>query len=591
MQNRRYTLIFSRPVRQNALFFLCLYLFGAVCIVFEPWNGSRFLSLIELFFDTYLLCAVLTTIPPTARKWVKGIVAALLYLIGIVDMFCYEKLHTPITPSLFQIAVQTTWEESHEAIVFYQDSSLLLSPFGLLCLIILFHLTFSFGKRRLIQVPDWLKRLSAAAMPAVLCVCTIISIPNKEWMLYSQILELPYDKMEKYSLFESKTRLYLPVYRLADAYRQYRENRKAMRQLLTVAENAQIDSCCFRSPTIVLIIGESYNRHHSQLYGYSKATTPFQMKRMEQNQLSVFKDVVSSWNLTYLSFQDMFSLNTQNDKKNWYSYPFFTTLFKRAGYTVSFFSNQYVTHLSERYSDFLEDVFMNDPRMSKHQFDIRNSSLHTYDGDLLSDYDSLCKNRQDSHHLIIFHFLGLHADFALRFPPEGKIFKQEMYNRPDLSNDDKQIIADYDNAIRYNDDIIEKIIQRFEHQEAIIVFLADHGERVFDFGTQEYGRTFFFNKSNVAQQYHIPFWIWCSEEYTEKHPDICHRIEEATEKKWTTAHLAHLMLYLGGIESKYYVDSVNPLSQTFKEKNRIIGEDVDYDQLIGRTDASDIIFQ
>lgn len=620
----RLTSVLQRPLRSQPLFFGCLYAFGAICIVFEVWNSSRLLSLFELFFDLYMVCSLLMLLPAPIRHWTRVLLAGSLYLIGLADMFCYVRLHTPLTTSLLQVAMQTNWQESREALGVYRDASLLASPFGLLCLVVIIHILLSSrwgssllrrcniltGRTSHTEPPrqrsqhavaswrwlqcmaaswrwfwraaasmQWLRSAAAACFPFALALCTVISIPNKEHLLYTQVLQLPIEDVEKYEHFETKTRLYLPVYRLADAIRQYRESRDKMRVLPWVAAATAADSCSFRSPTIVLIIGESYNRHHSQLYGYPKATTPRQLQRREQGELYVFSDVVSAWNLTFLSFQDMLSLRTQTDSGKWFEYPLFTTMFRQAGYRVTFLSNQYVTSLDGRFSDFMEDVFMNDPRMSQYQFDARNSSTHAYDGDLLDDYDELCTG-QTPPQLVVFHFLGLHADFAERFPAGKTCFSPSHYERPDLSNEERQTLADYDNAMRYNDQVVDDIVCRFQNQEAIVIFLADHGERVFDFGTRGFGRTFLLDRQNVAQLYDVPFWVWCSTSYRERHPDICDQLAAAVDRKWTTAHLGQLMLYLGGIGSQYYKPWACPLTPAFKESRRIINGNTDYDKLM-----------
>jgi len=53
----------TQPIHNNLSFFLFLFLFSGTCIIFEPWNGSRILGLIELFLDLYVLCVFLMVFP------------------------------------------------------------------------------------------------------------------------------------------------------------------------------------------------------------------------------------------------------------------------------------------------------------------------------------------------------------------------------------------------------------------------------------------------------------------------------------------------------------------------------------------------
>lgn len=591
----------SSPIRSNLSFFVFLCLFGSVCVITEPWCGSRLLGLIELPFDLYVFCALLMLIPERVRSGVKVVSSALLYLIGFIDAWCYQELHTPITASLLQLVLQTNRQESREAVGAYWDSAVLLSPFGLLVLIVVAHVAVSlFGQSfiRKLSNGKWFNRKCDVVLAVMLCASFLISLPDREGFVSGYILHRTPEEAEKKEIFfdvNFRANQYLPVCRLHQAIRQVCHYRREMERLPFIAAQTQVDSCTFTSPIVVLIIGESYNRRHSQLYGYPKATTPCQEARLRRGEIKLFSDVVSAWNLTSQSFQDMFSMKTQDAPGQWYDYPLFTTMFRRAGYEVTFLSNQYVLSLEGRTSDFIEDLFVNEPRMSNYQFSRRNKSTHKLDGGLLADYDSLT-SQQPTHflkggastpssqpstpQLLIFHFLGLHADFSERYPSDQVCFTPADYQRSDLTADNLQVLADYDNAMRYNDTVIEGILSRMEQQEAIVVCLADHGERIFDYGTTKFGRSMAMTPECVRQLYEIPFWIWFTDKYRESHPDICQQVEDARQRPWTTAHLGQLMLYLAGIASRdYYRDEANVLSPRFQPKDRIVGGKGSFDDL------------
>lgn len=594
----------TRPISSNLTFFFFLCLFGSVCIISERWTGSRLLGLIELLFDVYLLCLFVMLIPDKKRKFIsrglslpgvrsmaKVLLSGCLYVIGFIDMWCYYVLHMPITATLLQLVLQTNSQESREALGAYWHSSVLISPLGLLLIIAAAHVAVSLlgigiGKRLMTIIQRPRTRILTALL---LCASLVMSLPDRERLVTAYLLELSPEEAEQKELFfnvEWRAYLYLPVYRLFAALMQTNRYKHEMERLPIVAAGTHVEQESTEDATIVLIIGESYNRRHSQLYGYPLETTPFQMKRLNNGEITLFSDVVSPWNLTSLSFQDMFSMQTQEPQngqqsveKEWYDYPLFTTMFRRAGYEVTFLSNQYVLSLEGRLSDFIEDMFVNEPSMSNYQFSYRNASTHQFDDGLLADYDSLkaisrASSPASTAHggrLVIFHFLGLHAAFSERYPAENAYFSPSDYTRNDLSSADLQTLVDYDNTMRYNDTVIEGILSRMEQEEAIVVCLADHGERIFDYGTTSYGRSMAMTKESVHQLYDIPFWIWCSETYKQQHPDIYEQIVASKDKPWTTAHLGQLMLYLGRISSReYYHDEANILSPRFERKKRSI---------------------
>lgn len=256
-------------------------------------------------------------------------------------------------------------------------------------------------------------------------------------------------------------------------------------------DKAYVDAVDYTSPHIVVIIGESYNRHHSTLYGYDKNTTPLQYTRWKNGEMVVFKNMISSWNTTCESFKNMFSTQCVGQDGTWASAPPFPLLFRKAGYHTAFMSNQYVIG-NEVFNAFTENAFFNNPKTSQKMFDSRNSQNHDYDLSLVDDYKRLDIGTEP-YTLDIFHFLGLHVDFSQRYPRNYSTFSSKDYSRTDISEEDKQILADYDNAIVYNDFVIDSIIKLYENKDAVIIFVPDHGERVFDH-SKEWGRSLTWDK-------------------------------------------------------------------------------------------------
>ena len=53
-----------------------------------------------------------------------------------------------------------------------------------------------------------------------------------------------------------------------------------------------------------------------------------------------------------------------------------------------------------------------------------------------------------------------------------------------LSDAEQQSVADYLNATRYNDLVVDHIIRLFEKRNAIVLYFADHGEEVYNYRHQ-----------------------------------------------------------------------------------------------------------
>ena len=570
------------PISCNPVWFVSIYLLLLFCNFLFAWNGSRMIGALQLFLDLYMVALLLALLPGNASRLLRALLAVVLYAVCAVDLFCYSRLGCPITPSLLSVALQSNNAEAYEAVATYTaDFKQWILVSGVLAIAVI-HLLLSMIKRVNMAVVSVAERLKTKIGASAL-VLLIISLPvccKNEIYLFHRLV-LCHDEKQTYidTGISPSVRFYTPVHRLANAVIEYCQQKGVITHLHNSIERAVVDSCSYTSPYIVLIIGESYCKHHSQLYGYGLETTPHQKRHAEEGNLILFDDAVAQWNLTSESFRCLLSTHCDGDSAYWYNYPLFTTLFKKAGYETVFLSNQFVTKASETYSDFDENILLNDPRMSSAQFTHRNSNRHQYDEGLLNDYEALALPDNPKGQLVIFHLMGQHVDFGQRYPQSCAHFDASMYNVafPDVT-------AQYDNATRYNDFILNSIIELFEEKDAVIIHIADHGERT---GVNEggYGRSFSFTVEDIRQQYEIPFWIYTTQLYKENHKAVVQQMERAKELPVLTDNIAHMLLYLGGVHTRYYQKSNNPLDDAFNAgRARIIGGSVDYDKAVSDTE-------
>ena len=373
---------------------------------------------------------------------------------------------------------------------------------------------------------------------------------------------------------------YLSPLRLAYALKAMNLAEKEIIILREANARAHIDSCSHRSPCIVLIIGESYNRHHSQLYGYPLPTTPKQLERANSGQLTVFSDVISSWNITTNSFNQMFSLHHYGASRPWSSYPLFPILFRQAGYRVAFLTNQFARHANRSHSNQTGGFFLNDRQLFDNLFDLHNNRQRQNDMTFLNAHMEMLNDSAD-YKLDIIHLHGQHFDYASRYPNEETVFTTADYQYRQLNDDERQVIAHYDNATRWNDCVLDNILKYYENQDAVVICLADHAEEVYD-DLPVRGRIYSeLTARQVHQEFEIPFWIWCSPAYEKHHPDVVAQIKESAQRPWMTDRLPHLLLYLADISQADYDERLSLISPLTDNKvPRIIEGIVDYDALI-----------
>lgn len=597
------------PIGKNRVFFAMMVLLATVCTLAEI-PPQKHLHVYENWFtesvlDVWLMCAVLTLVPERIalpggrgmklRKWVRGAVAAVLYVLALVDVFCWVKFSAVISPTTLMLVGETNGDEAGDFFSSCVSLDVIFSGVGLVLLVALVHVGLGFNWFERLKEFKWFKRvkegkcfkwfklpLLQAALAVLLVYAGVTCWENKVGLerlfSFTNIGDVEHELTKT-----ERGQLYLPPYRLAFSVYANRLTAKQLDRLVESIDEVKVDSCSYTSPNVVLIIGESYNRYHSQLYGYERETTPRQMARRKAGELTCMEDVVAPWNLTSFVFKHMFSLYAVGDKGEWCDYPLFPAVFRQAGYHVTFVTNQFLPQAKEAVYDFSGGFFLNNEKLSAAQFDSRNTELHYFDQDVLADYDRLVKE-EGEHNLVILHLKGQHMDYRTRCPKSKMKWTKEDYaeERPDLSDKDRQKLAYYDNSLRYNDSIVDEVMNRFRDRDAVVIYLADHGEDMYGFHSHKVGR----DHSNTItwrladQEYTVPMWIWCSHRYMVNHPDMLRRIRMARSRRYMTDALPHLLMYLAGIHSPHFREDLNVLGDGYNEKRpRLLKHTTDYDRL------------
>jgi putative membrane protein len=590
----------SLPIRTNFCFFFFMYLVGIVVSYAElPANredASVYGNLwLELFFDLYIICILLSLIPKRVRCWLTGAFYVVAYTTSIADLFCWVKFQSPLNPSMLLLAAETDKREASEFLSSYINSEVLTSSVGLLLLIVVVHCLFAvwniYRRRKNIRLPMWigiLKDKSACFIgliaPFLLVISAVSSFHNKREMV--QMFSLKTIGAVEHELTTSDCAVfYTPVYRLVFSLYANHLASQQIDRLVEAKDHTTVQGCTFDAKNIVLIIGESLGPHHSQQYGYFMKTTPRQVALEKSGLLISFTDVVAPWNLTSFVFKNIFSMHVVGQEGEWCDYPLFPQLFRKAGYHVSFITNQFLPQAKEAVYDFSGGFFLNNKELSQSMFDTRNTRLHTYDEGLLTDYDCRLKAENKEHNLIIFHLIGCHVSYNRRYPADRKHFKASDYKqkRPELTLQRRYMVAHYDNAVLYNDSIVDQIVRRFANEEAVVIYMPDHGEECFE------GKRDIICRNHSAKidydlaryEFRVPFWIYCSPKYIKRHPEVFAQIKAIRHKRFMTDALPHLLLHLGGIKAKDYHGEYDILSPQYNEERpRILKNTTDYDDLV-----------
>ena len=127
------------PIRRNANFFTFMYILGILtAVVTLPRWGELYDNLyLELFFDLYIVCAVLALIPKKVRFCIRGVLYLILYAVAIADVYCFVNFGSTLNPSMLMLVGETNSSEASNFIAACLSTEVIFSSVGWVLLLIL----------------------------------------------------------------------------------------------------------------------------------------------------------------------------------------------------------------------------------------------------------------------------------------------------------------------------------------------------------------------------------------------------------------------------------------------------------------------
>lgn len=300
------------------------------------------------------------------------------------------------------------------------------------------------------------------------------------------------------------------------------------------------------APVIVLVIGESFDRLHSSLYGYPLKTSPRMEKEQKEGRLTLFTHATTPTPATYEAMRYIFTLQGEEVTGDSTEYILMPAVFRKAGYHVAYLDNQY-TRSSGGSFDYSCSYFLSPTAINDQCFDFRNEKTFAFDGDLVEHYADRLFLQSKS--LNIIHLMGQHFDASLRYPDSFSHFTADSIRRNELTRQQRQQVAAYDNATLYNDFVLSAIIEKMKGINAVMVFISDHGEQIYAGPNLYFGRSFGgpSDEETVERVFRIPMFVWTSETFEEKHPDCLQVLREKADAPFSNADTPWLLFSLAGI--------------------------------------------
>lgn len=294
---------------------------------------------------------------------------------------------------------------------------------------------------------------------------------------------------------------------------------------------------------IVLIIGESYVKSHSSLYGYKYNTTPMMKRLLDNNEILIYDSVVSPATNTNEVFTHIMSKSDTNSALKWYESVSIPELANTVCYDTYWISNQnekgLYDNISSRFASLCKNKYFSDNTYKA--WDKKN-----YD-EIILPYVSQVSDKSIDKKFIIIHLMGQHFDFKTRHPETFNYFKPNQYYH--LPEYQRAVVASYDNATLYNDYVVSNIISKFKDQEAIIIYTSDHSLDLYS-SSEYYG----YARANNAKSYQaateIPFIIYASEKYKNTHADKYEDLKKRKNKPFNTGNLIFFIMDIMNVDLK-----------------------------------------
>ncbi len=165
------------------------------------------------------------------------------------------------------------------------------------------------------------------------------------------------------------------------------------------------------------------------------------------------------------------------------------------------------------------------------------------DEELLPYFDHLNQNETPLK-LFILHTIGSHWYYSSHYPDRFEHFTPVMKGKSISNSDTDKIINAYANSVLYTDFVMSELINRLRNQNAVLIYLSDHGELLGENGK-------WLHAQNTDWERNPACFMWFSEKNKIENKDLIEIASKKRNKFIRTDFLFHSILQISKIESPY----------------------------------------
>lgn len=508
-----------------------------------------------------LIFSLLWLIPlllfPRKARWIAGAVGLVLWVCSLVILGYFHIYGQEFSQSVLFIVFESNPAEAGEYLGQYFEwwMPLFVIAYGVLCL-------WSWRRVRPLEMAPQARLLLGISIALVL-IFPLLNEARKGS-----------DREEQLDAMADRMEPALP-WQFVIGFWKYERQLAAMQDLVAHSRSIPpvenlVDRHAGKPVTIVLVIGESTNRHHMSLYGYARQTSP-QLEAM-RDQLTVFNEVYASRPYTIEALQQVLTFADQENPELYKTKPSLMSIMKQAGYKTYWVTNQQtLTKRNTMLTSFSEQ--MDEAVYVNHQ---RSQNSYSVDGNVLEPVQRILNDGAERRFIVV-HLLGTHMRYKYRFPPEFEKFSDKT-GLPDWATDEHApMINDYDNAVLYNDHVVASLIRQLDSAKlkSMMLYFSDHGEDVYDWPPHEFvGRN---ENKPTPPMYAVPFFVWSSAEWKKADP---RRFDAYRDRSYQTSHFIHTWSDIVGLSFDGFEADKSVVNPAFKERPILVGDPEDAKKLI-----------
>ena len=340
------------------------------------------------------------------------------------------------------------------------------------------------------------------------------------------------------------------------------ENIQARRKAGEIVFKASKDK---QGEIYLVIIGESLNKRHMDIYGYMRDTTPILSKMSKKGNVDVFKNVYSNHTHTGPVLRLALTEANQYNHKNYYDSLSIVDVLKQADIETYWLTNQ---SIYGAWDNTVSVIGKSTDHLIAMNTSIGKQTItQKLDGALIDKVKKILAEKNKKNRVIFVHLMGSHGSYASRYPHDhtyGRFNAPLTQGKFGTNASKVGSINDYDNSVLYNDYVVSSILKEFQKNENAyaFIYMSDHTDDMINqLGHNSAKFTYYMTQ--------IPMLTWFSNVFKEAYPKKHSNLMSRLETLYSNDMLYDTMIGIFGVKTDRY----NPKYDFSSEKYKLNPED------------------